>query len=120
MAKVKEGKALRTRRAAVALVAVLALGAGALFWTAPADTTADPDGGSAAREAPAAGVGPREGPGPRAGGGEPSGPTLVQSATDSRSPSIVGDGPGVGPEQVAGRSGALGQSATDSRSPTLD
>ena len=120
--KVADGKAIRAKRAAAALVAVLALGAGALFLTAPANTTADPHGRSEAREAPAAGVGLREGQGRTAGGGDPSGPTLVQSATDSRSPSIVGDGPeeaGTG-LLAGGGSAALGQSATDSRSPNLD
>jgi hypothetical protein len=116
--KVADGRAIRTRRAAAASVAVLALGAGT-FLAAPANTTA-PDSGRGAREALAVEAGLREGPGRLAVGGDPSGSALVQSATDSRSPSIVGDGQEAGGGRVAGGTGALGQSATDSRSPTLE
>ena len=116
MAKKKAAtKAIRARRAAAA-VAVLALGAGTL-WMAPAGTTADPGGGSGA---PAAAEVEQPGASGRSAGfgvGDPGG-VFEGSATDSRSPAIVGDGPGASGERVAG--GALLQSATDSRSPTID
>jgi hypothetical protein len=85
--KVADGKAIRTQRAAAALVAVLALGAGALL-AAPANTTA-PDGGGGAREAQATGEGHPGGTGRSAVGvDDPSGSALVQSAADSRSPTL--------------------------------
>ncbi len=118
---VADGKAIRAKRAAAALVAVLALGAGALL-AGPANTTA-PDGGSGAREAQATGEGHPGGSGSSAVGGDDlSGSALVQSAADSRSPSIVGDGSEeAGTGRVAGGgSAALVQSATHSRSPNLD
>jgi hypothetical protein len=107
--KVADGKAIRAKRAAAASVAVLALGAGALL-AAPANTTV-PDGGSGAQEAQATGEGQSGGTGRSAMGvDDPSGSALVQSAADSRSPSIVGDGPEeAGTGRVAGGgSAALG------------